>query len=478
MKQQANRVNLTAGRVDAFTCPPDKAQAFLWDTDTPTLALRATPTGRKTYVFEARLNGATIRINIGTLADWPIKQARTKAQGLKMLVDAGTDPREVERDRQAAAVEKKAAAVAKVEAAKVAAVTVGEVWAAYIAERRPHWGDLHYRDHIDKAKAGGLPSGRRGGGKQLTKPGPLAELMPLALCDLDQAKIEAWAAKEGKTRPSSARLAWRLLTVFLTWCSEQPAYADLLSAKNPAKTKKARESLGKAGTKTDNLQKSQLASWFAAVRQMGNPVASAYLQTLLLTGARPGEVVSLRWEDINTQWKGIQIRDKVEGEREIPLTPYVAQLLAALPRRNGYVFGSTRTLEMSPKNQERRERKSAAKGKAAPVGAILETSASGYISEPNAPHTRACKTAGLDGLTLHGLRRSFKSLTEWLEVPVGVVAQIQGHKPSATAEKHYTVRPLELLALHHERIEAWILEQAGIVFDAKAAPGALRVVAG
>jgi hypothetical protein len=59
---------------------------------------------------------------------------------------------------------------------------------------------------------------------------------------------------------------------------------------------------------------------------------------------------------------------------------------------------------------------------------------------------------------------------------VGVVAQIQGHKPSATAEKHYTVRPLEPLALHHERIEAWILEQAGIVFDAQCEPGKLRVV--
>ena len=199
MKQQTNRVNLTAGRVEAFTCPTDKAQAFLWDTDTPTLALRVTPTGRKTYVFEARLNGATVRINIGTVADWPIKKARTRVQALKMLVDAGTDPREVERDRQAAAVEKKAAAVAKVEAAKVAAVTVGEVWAAYIAERHPHWGDLHYRDHIDKAKAGGLPSGRRGGGKQLTKPGPLASLMTLRMTDLTQERIEAWAALEAKT---------------------------------------------------------------------------------------------------------------------------------------------------------------------------------------------------------------------------------------------------------------------------------------
>lgn len=445
MKQQESRVNLTAGRVDAFTCQKDKAQAFLWDTDTPTLALRVTPTGRKTYVFEARLNGSTIRINIGTVADWPIKQARLKAQGLKMLVDVGTDPREVERDRQAAAVEKKTAAAAKLEAAKVAGVTVGEVWAAYIDQRRPHWGALHLRDHIDKAKAGGLPSGRRGGGKQLTKPGPLATLMPLALKDLDQQLIESWAANEGLTRPSSARLAWRLLTVFLTWCSEQSQYAHLLPTTNPAKTKKAREALGKAGTKSDVLQREQLAVWFAAVQHIQNPVIATCLQMMLLTGARPGEVLALRWEDINIKWKGISIRDKMEGTREIPATPYMLHLLSGLPRRNEWVFSSA-------------------------------TSLTGCLTEPNTPHTRACKAAGLEGLTLHGLRRSFSSLTEWLEVPAGVVAQIQGHKPSATAEKHYKVRPLELLRVHHEKIETWILEQSGIVFDAKVASGALRVV--
>lgn len=446
MKHPLNRVRLTAGRVDAFACPNGKLQTFLWDTDTPTLALRATPTGRKTYVFESRLNGSTLRINIGTPTDWPIEKARTKAQGLKMLVDAGTDPREVERDRQAAAVEKKALAAAKLETDKLAAVTLADAWADYIEQRRPFWGELHYRDHIDKAKAGGLPSGRRGGGKQLTKPGPLAALMPLALKDLTQPLIEAWAASEGRTRASSARLAWRLLTVFLTWCAEQPQYGALVPAKNPAKTKKAREALGKASTKSDVLQREQLAVWFVAVQQLQNPVISACLQMMLLTGARPGEVLALRWDDVNTQWKGISIRDKVEGTREIPATPYMLHLLAALPRQNEWVFSS-------------------------------HTSASGRLSEPNNPHTRACKAAGLDGLTLHGLRRSFKSLTEWLEVPVGVVAQIQGHKPSATAEKHYTVRPLELLRLHHEKIEAWILEQAGIVFQTKALPGALRMVA-
>ena len=437
MSKQQNRVRLTAGRVDAFTCPAGKSQAFLWDTDTPALALRVTPTGRKTYVFESRLNGATLRLNIGTATDWPIEKARGEAQRLKMLVDSGTDPREVARQNEAAKAADKAAAA-------VQAVTVGEVWAVYLEARRPRWGERHYSEHLLLVKPGGVASKRAAGG--VTAPGILHPLLALALRDLTAPVIEAWAERETQTRPAAARLAWRCLKAFLSWCAEQPEYAPVLPSANPAKTKKARESLGKAGVKQDALLKEQLPAWFDAVRQLPNPVLAAYLQTLLLTGARAGEVLALRWDDINTKWRGLTIRDKVEGTRVIPMTPYVWHLLATLPRRNEFVFSST-------------------------------TAAGGCIVIPRNNHHDACAVAGIDGLTIHGLRRSFKSLTEWLEIPAGVVAQIMGHKPSATAEKHYTVRPLDLLRVHHERIEAWILEQAGIAFDAKAAPGALRVVA-
>jgi integrase len=258
--------------------------------------------------------------------------------------------------------------------------------------------------------------------------------------------IEAWAAREALTRPAAARLAWRCLKAFLAWCNEQLEYAAVVPNRNPAKTTKTREALGKPNVKQDALLKEQLPAWFEAVRQIENPVISAYLQTLLLTGARAGEVMGLRWDDINTKWRGLTIRDKVEGTRVIPFTPYVAHLVTALPRRNEFVFSST-------------------------------ASAGGTLVVPRTPHADACKVAGVDNLSVHGLRRSFKSLTEWLEIPTGVVAQLMGHKPSATAEKHYTVRPLDLLRVHHEKIEVWILEQAEIVFDAKAVPGALRVVA-
>jgi len=87
----------------------------------------------------------------------------------------------------------------------------------------------------------------------------------------------------------------------------------------------------------------------------------------------------------------------------------------------------------------------------------------GKIAEPRAAHVKAQERAGLPHVSIHGLRRSFGTLSEGVEVPVSVVAQIQGHKPSAVAEKHYRRRPLYLLRKWHGQIEAWMLEQAGIV---------------
>ena len=442
------KVNLTAGRLADFTCPDGKAQAFLWDAKAPGLALRVTAQGARAYVFQARLrDGQTVRLTIGEPISeggqgvYTIPKAQEQARRLQRLIDEGKDPR---RERAEQEANDRAVRDAGKAARQRLEVTGLMAWEVYCAERQPHWSVRNHADHLAFATEGGRQR-KRAEGKTIV--GPLRPLLARPLAEIDAAAVQSWVSRETKARPARALLGFRLLRAFLNWCAESDDYR-LMAQPEACRNKRTREKLGKPAAKTDSLQREQLAVWFKAVRADANPVAAAYLQTLLLTGARREELAGLRWEEVDFQWKALRIRDKVEGVRTIPLTPYVAHLLSWLPHRpkNPYVFTSP--------------------------GA-----ASGRLQDARANHTRALKTAGLPHVTLHGLRRSFGTLSEWVDVPVGVVAQIQGHKPSAIAEKHYRVRPLDMLRMHHERIEAWMLEQAGIHFVAKAEDKSpLRVV--
>lgn len=412
---------LTQGRVSGFACPPEKESVFLWDTITQGFGLKASKGGGKVYIFQDKLNGKDIRITIGATSAWTIDKAREEARHLHTQIDRGIDPREDKRER-IAAYEAKRADARRQEA------TVAEGWASYIEARKHKWSPRHLLDHEHVTNAGGQPR-KRGAG--MTEPGPLAALMGLQMTDLTAPRIEAWLKVETTKRPTYAALAYRLLRAFVRWSAGHPDYAAVTNL-DAVGTRIAKDHVPSVRAKEgDCLQREQLKPWFDAVRKIGNPVISAYLQGLLLTGSRREELAGVKWADVDFQWKSLTIRDKVEGERTIPLTPYLASLFVALPRRNEWVFSSP-------------------------------AAASGRIQEQRISHVKALTAAGLPHVSLHGLRRSFGTLAEWVECPVGVVAQIQGHKPSAIAEKHYRRRPLDLLRMWHTRIEAWMLNEAGI----------------
>jgi integrase len=451
------KVNFTAGRVANFKCEPGKSQSFLWDSSAPGLGLRVTANGARSYMFQAKLRGEAIRITIGDPDTWPIdaptdgkgnptgKGARQEARRLKTLIDDGKDPRQVKQDQLAEerATREAKEYLAREEQAKLEreAITLATVWSAYVEDRTPFWSAHHAVAHRKIMQAGGE---KRKRGIDLTVAGPLASLAETRMCDLTMEKVEEWAKKEALTRPSSARLAIRLLKACLNWCAQHPAYSNAVPV-NAAKSGKVREVLGKPKLRNDVLQREQLAAWFEAVRQIRNPVIAAYLQCLLLTGARREELASLKWEDVDLRWKSLKLADKIEEFRMVPLTPYVSQLISALPRRNKWVFSSP-------------------------------ASESGRIAEPRIAHNEALAVAGLPHLTLHGLRRSFASLCEWIETPSGISAQIQGHAPQGVREQNYIRRPLDLLRKWHSNIEAWMLEQAGIDCCLNEEPTRLQVV--
>ncbi len=386
-----DRHDLTAGLIDALACPGGKTQAFLRDTEAPGLRVRVTAAGAKSYVFESKLNRQTIRRTIGDVRNWTIEKARAEARRMAVLVDSGTDPRDLERQQRAA----KDAETATL------TLTVAGVWPRYMAEGKPKrkaaWKPRYVADLNAAASLGGEPK-KRGKGK--TKPGHLAALMALPLASIDQDTIRDWYAREAKTAPIQAARAVAMFSGFLGWCA----------------------------TKKD-------------------------LRALVLTGARREELAGLRWADVDFQWQKLTIADKVEATRVIPLTPYMAQLLAGLPRAmlkdgtpNPYIFASS-------------------------------MSASGRLAEPRAPHANVLADAGIPHVSIHGLRRTFSLLGEAAGAPAGAIAQVMGHKPSAIAEG-YRPRSIDALRPYLAQIECFILDKAGIAFDpTSASTGGLRLVA-
>jgi len=366
---------------------------------------------------------------------------------IDILYDDGRDPRQVKAEQTAADLQKRQQARASKTPALVA-------WNAYVCARTPKWGERHKIDHEVIVQIGGEPitRGRRLGRSAVKSPGILRSLLELPLRDITRDVVAAWLEKNSQTRPTLTRRALACLGAFIAWASNHPDYRD--ETNQNACSKLAKE-LPKAGVKDDCLQREQLKLWFESVRSIPNRTVSAYLQILLLTGARRNELGSLRWEDVDFQWKSLTIRDKVEGERDIGMTPYVASLLRELQCAN-----ETRPRVLNMKGADIGQ-----EWKPSPWVFASKTAADGRMKEPRIAHNKALRAAGLPALSIHGLRRSFGTLAEWVECPAGISAQIMGHKPSAIAEKHYRRRPLDLLRQWHTRIEAWILEQAGITFD-------------
>lgn len=316
------------------------------------------------------------------------------------------------------------------------------VWEEYLKElktgisaktKRPY-SPRYLADHIRLSDRGGKA---RKIGDGVTIAAPLAFFLDLPLSEISPVLITEWLTRERQTRPTVTANAYRVLRTFLKWVNDHKLYQGIILS-DITQDRNVRKMVPISTSKADDcLQKEQLEGWFAEVKRLSNPVISTYLQVLLLTGARREEIASLSWSDIDFKWSSMRIKDKVEGERTIPLTPYVSSILSELAKFSNVGTGTDSWV-------------------------FYSDSKSGRIVEPRKAHNRALGQANLPHISLHGLRRSFGTLAEWVEVPTGIVAQIMGHKPSALAEKHYRRRPLDLLRKWHEKIEMWILEQAKI----------------
>lgn len=429
------RIKLTEMLASEYQVAAGKTQSFVWDLDVPGLGLRCTA-GSKSFVFQFQINNRTVRITIGAQTVWKVASARIEARKLRVLVDQGIDPRHVLKDQLARTADR----TVKEEWQQT---TFRDAWHVYVEANEGRWGSHHRRDHEALSSIPGtiLKNGKKAVG------GPIAALFGIRLCDISHRKLEEWLIDEVSRRPRVADKAFRLLKAFLRWCKSSDQFRDLVF--DLESVQRLRRIVPRMTTKTDSLQREMLPAFFEGASNMTNMLHRSYFQMMLLTGARPGELIELKWSDVDLRWRVITLHDKesssgvILGTRKIPIGHFSASILKTL-------------MEHRPINQSDCLT-------ASYVFYGRYSGGSRPMSFPNSALSSLMNASALPHLTLHGLRRSYSNVAEWLDWPAGVKAQLMGHKPSGTAERHYTRRPIDLLMEYQQEYERWILVAAKVM---------------
>lgn len=153
---------------------------------------------------------------------------------------------------------------------------------------------------------------------------------------------------------------------------------------------------------TADEQTALLAAYDTERRRPVRPI----IELLLITGARLGEVLGLRWEDVQGGY--LRFVDTKNGRpRRLPITPTIATLLASVPRRDPLlVFVSNRSGEQYTR--------------------IL----TGFKA--------ALKTAGIDpgDVVLHTLRHTALSRMMDAGLDVRTIMEVSGHSSLAMLERY------------------------------------------
>jgi len=341
------RVKLTPERIRRFSCPTGKQQAFIWDTDSPRLAVRVTGSGAKSYIFESKLDRKTIRRTIGDCANWTIEDARAEARKLKVQLDTGVDPREEDRGK----VEAKARARAMQEAERQTAearkrYTLRALCNAYVEL-------LEARGK--KKSAAGAKSAFKCHLQEDTAALPVNEVTPRHIAELVRTVSEA-----GKER--AAGILRSYLSAAYNAARRAPFDAKLPAGLIPFNVEinpVAPVAVIKVRAGDRHLSPGELREY---MRRLGDTPADLALRLALLTGGqRMAQLLRARVSDFNPDAKTLRLFDP-KGKRTeprehlLPLAPRAAALVdslaaAAEARESSWLlssFGDTPIAETTP----------------------------------------------------------------------------------------------------------------------------------
>ncbi|WP_375210478.1 tyrosine-type recombinase/integrase [Hyphomonas jannaschiana] len=367
--------------------PGDK-DYFLWDGELKGFGLKVCKGGRKVYVCKYRAgfgrSAPSRRMTIGAHGSpWTPDAARKEASRILGRVAQGEDPAREKQDAKAVIsvaelCDRYLEAVAATKKASTLATDRGRI-------------ERHIKPLLGKMRI-----------TEVTRADVAQFLRDVAAgktaVDVKTRKRGRAIVKGGK---GTATRTVGLLGGIFTYAIE----AGLLK-ENPVRgVKRFRDRRNERFLDAEEL--TRLGATLARAEEEGeNPYALAIIRLLLLTGARKGEIESLRWDEIDRQFQYLRLGDSKTGQKLIVLNQASLAILESVPRMDGseFVFPASRS--------------------------------DGWYEGTPKVWARIRQSAGLKNVRLHDLRHSFASVAARSGESLLVIGKVLGHSTASATSRY------------------------------------------
>jgi len=356
----AKRIGLTMQRCARLPCPDGARQVFYHDAQVPGLCLGVTRTGARAFFVYRRIKGKPKRYRLGSFPELTVDMARKEAQQANAEIVKGLDPQE----------------------AKLAArgePTLHDLWTHFFEKH----AKLHKKTWQEDERQFNAH---------------LARWKNRTLSAIRKVDVQTLHARLG--RDNGPYMANRVLA---TLHAMYAMASDIgWQGPNPATgVKRFKEH------KRDRfLQPDEMPRFFKALDEEPSDKIRDYLWVSLLTGSRRGNVLAMRWEELNFDAATWRIPDTKSGEPVI--VHLVPAVLDILRRRQENSNGSPWVFPGRGKSQ--------------------------HIIEPKEAWSQLLARANITNLRIHDLRRTFGSYQAAAGFSLPIIGKSLGHKStSATA---------------------------------------------